>query len=292
MSHWLEDAVVAGLASLDVSEAIAAQVKHLSMEGEWRKGVISPSLVATQCPLARVKIFLGLTPIPGEEPRMASRAGRPDAVSLVNMVRGFDGEGLILAALHRSLPVYTIATAPTYTVEWKDPDTGYHYAGHPDLLGFNEKGEYEMVQIKCPSVFKLDRVERKGDADALESYLPQMATEMFIARGTGIPVMRSHLVLFSWEGTPKSNRPRIKVVTQEWDRSLASIPEQAAEEIHAAAAQALMFGRWPDAFPATSWDVWPCSYCRFARLGDFEIPACDDHRRWDRTLLDSLEPTR
>lgn len=267
-----------GLGLLDVEEALAAQALHLGREGEWRKGVISPSLVATQCPLARVKIFLGLPPVPGQKPKMAIRAGRSDAVSLVNMVRGFDGEGLILAALQKALPVWVLGTAPSLTVEFSDPVTGYQYAGHPDVLGYDEG--FELIQIKCPSVFKLDRVEKRGDADALESYLPQMATEMFIARNAGSPIERSHLLLFSWEGTPKSNKPRIKVVTLEWDDSLATIPQEAARQIHDNATKAMVLNQWPDPFPATSWDVWPCSYCRFARLGDFEVPACDDHERW------------
>ena len=286
MSHWLEDAITQGMTSLDVDEVLAAQVRHLSQEGEWRKGVISPSLVATSCPLQRVKIFLGQDPVPGQKPHMASKAGRPDPVSLVNMVRGFDGEGFILAAIRRFLPYWVLDSAPTFKVEWTDPITGYQYAGHPDVLAqgaFPEdqpSGEYSLVQIKCPSVFKMDRVEKRGDDDALATYLPQMATEMFIARQAGLNVVANHLVLFSWEGTPKNTRPRLKAITVDWEPSLATIPEQAAKEIHDNAQKALMFNQWPEAFAKTSWDVWPCGYCRYARLGDLEVPACDDHEKW------------
>lgn len=279
MSHWLEDAVMQGLTMLDVEEALAAQAAHFSLKGEWLKGVIAPSLVGVSCPLQRVKIFLGHTPIPNQTTvHMATKAGRPDPISLVNMVRGFDAEGLLVEALKRALPVEIIAAAPEFHVDWADPETGYHYAGHPDVLML--RGKYELIQIKCPSVFKMDRVEKKGDSDALETYLPQMATEMFIARHCGIPVSVNHLLLFSWEGTPKMSRPRVKVVSLDWDESLATIPETAAREIHEAAAKALMFNQWPKAFPVTSWDVWPCGYCRFARLGDFDVPACDDHDKW------------
>jgi hypothetical protein len=285
MSHWLEDAVTQGLAMMDVEEALEAQRLHFSEKGEWEKGVISPSLVAVSCPLQRVKIFLGQTPVPGQEPHMAIRAAKPDAVSLINMVRGFDGEGLIIAALRKSYPEHIIDSAPKFDVKWFDDQTGYRYAGHPDVFMRlpayrSAEPELGLIQIKCPSVFKMDRVEKKGDSDALETYLPQMATELFIARKAGLDVVESNLLLFSWEGTPKLNRPRVKAVTLPWDESLATVPERAAVEIHEAAAKALMFNQWPKAFPATSWDVWPCSYCRFARLGDFDVPACDDHEKW------------
>jgi hypothetical protein len=111
-----------------------------------------------------------------------------------------------------------------------------------------------------------------------------MATELFIARKQGLNVVRNNLMLFSWEGTPKMSRPRVKVVELDWDESLATIPTTIADEIHADAAQALMFNQWPQALPKTSWDVWPCGYCKWSRLGDYmevnPIPACDDHAAW------------
>lgn len=283
MSHWLEQAVTEGLAMLDVEEALEAQRLHFSEKGVWQKGVISPSLVSVTCPLQRVKIFLGQTPIPFDaKPHMAVRAGRPDAVSVINMVRGFDGEGFLIAAIQKALPEHIIASAPKFEVNFFDTHTGYRYAGHPDvfLRLTDPDAGLGLIQIKTPSVFKMDRVEKKGNSDALETYLPQMATELYIARKAGLSVNTNTLLLFSWEGTPKLNRPRIKAITLDWDESLATIPEQAAEEIHTNATRALMFNQWPQAFPATSWDVWPCSYCRFARLGDFDVPACDDHEKW------------
>ena len=285
MSHWLEQAVIDGLTMIDVEEALEAQRLHFSEKGEWSKGVISPSLVAVQCPLQRVKIFLGHEPVPGKPTRMASRAARPDAVSLVNMVRGFDGEGLLIEAIRRSMPEHIIGSAPKFNVQFFDTDMGYRYAGHPDVFMRlpayrSAEPELGLVQIKCPSVFKMDRIDKKGDSDALETYLPQMATELYIARKAGLSVVESTLLLFSWEGTPKNNKPRVKAITVPWDESLASIPEGAAMEIHDNAAKALMFDQWPKAFPPTSWDVWPCSYCRYSRLGDFEVPACDDHKQW------------
>jgi len=278
VSHWLKDAIIEGMTMLDVEDALAAQGAHFAQKGEWRKGVISPSLVSVNCPLQRVKIFLGLAPVPGVAPRMATKAGRPDAVGLVNMVRGFDGEALIVAAIHKAMPSWVIDSAPSFTVDWTDASNGYQYAGHPDVLGYDQA--LELVQIKTPSVFKLERVEKLGDDDALASYLPQMATEMYVTRKAGIPVQRNHLVLFSPEGTPKQNQPRLHVVTLEWEESLATIPEQAAREIHDDAARAMVLNQWPEAYPKTSWDVWPCGYCRYARLGDLEVPACDDHEKW------------
>jgi hypothetical protein len=280
VSHWLEDAVTVGLTYMDVPEALESMVSHFSAKGEWRKGVISPSLVAVQCPLQRVKIFLGHKPDPNAPVHMNVRAAKQDFSSTVMMTRGFAGEALILAALKRTLPVWVVASAPDYHVEWTDPESGFEYAGHPDVLGTNDGKLFQMIQIKTPSVFKLDRIEKYGEQDALKTYMPQMATEMFIARRAGIEVIRNTLLLFSWEGSPKNNRPRVKAIDLEWDESLASIPEQAAWEINDAAAKALLHNTWPQAYPATSWDIWPCGYCRYARLGDFEVPACDDHERW------------
>ena len=282
MSHWLEDGIHQGLADMDVEEALAAQSKHFGEKGEWQKGVISPSLVSVSCRLQRVKIFLGLNPVPGAPPRMAMRAGRPDSVSLLNMVRGFDAEGLLLEALRRSYPEHVIDAAPKFEVNFFDHDTGYRYAGHPDVFMRLPKdgAGVGFVQIKSVTGFKMDRILRKGDQDALDTYLPQMATELYIGRRNGLELAESNLLLLSWEGTPKSSRPRIKAITLPWEDSLATIPEVAAEQIHDDAARALMFNIWPEALPATSWDVWPCSYCRFARLGDLDVPACDDHEKW------------
>jgi hypothetical protein len=282
MSHWLEDAILEGLSGMDVEEALEAQSKHFSVKGEWQKGVISPSLVSVSCPLSRVKIFLGLPPVPNRTPHMATRAGRADAVSLLNMVRGFDAEGLLLEALRRSYPEHIIDSAPKFEVNFFDHDTGYRYAGHPDVFMRlpRDGAGLGLTQIKSVTGFKMDRILKKGDQDALETYLPQMATELYISRRSGLEVVENNLVMLSWEGTPKSSKPRIKAITLEWDESLATIPEMAAQEIHDAAARALMFNQWPEAYPATSWDVWPCSYCRFARLGDFEVPGCDDHEKW------------
>jgi hypothetical protein len=282
VSHWLEDSVIQGLSGMDVEEALQAQAKHFGEKGEWQKGVISPSLVSVSCRLQRVKIFLGLTPIPFQEARMATRAGRPDAISLLNMVRGFDAEGLILEALRRVYPEHVIDAAPKFEVTFFDHDTGHRFAGHPDVLMRlpEDQAGLGLVQIKSVTGFKMDRILRKGDSDALETYLPQMATELFISRRAGLEVVQNNLIMLSWEGTPKSSRPRLKAITLDWDDSLATIPEVAAEEIRDDAARALMFNQWPQALPTTSWDVWPCSYCRFARLGDFEVPACDDHEAW------------
>lgn len=281
MSHWLEDALLEGLTDLDIPDAVASMANHLTTEGEWRKGVISPSLVAVQCPLARVKIFLGLPSTPMLPDRVAVRAGRPDFNSTIAMTRGMVGEALILAALRRSLGDAIIDSAPKFHVEWTDPETGYQYAGHPDVLIYRDV--LELIQIKTPTSYKIDRVEKFGEQEALKSYLPQMATELFITRKQGIPVMANHLLLFSWDSLPKNNRPRVKAITLDWDASLATIPQEAAEQIHVNATTALAQNVWPAAYPVTSWDVWPCSYCRYARLGSFDVPACDDHDKWRST---------
>ena len=105
-----------GLTDLDVPAALESMAAHLQAKGEWRKGVISPSLVATTCPLARVKIFLGQEPNPDYSGRMNLRAGQPDFGSTVAMTRGFTGEALMLAAM-RLAETDGLALDPTYAAK-------------------------------------------------------------------------------------------------------------------------------------------------------------------------------
>lgn len=303
---WLKEAITRGMELLDVDESLQQIATHVTTKGEWEKGVVSPSLVATVCQLARLKKFLGHAPIPGKPVHMAGQAARPSAISLINMDRGFVAEGLLVSALKKARPESVLASAPLYVPRWQDPQTHIVYTGHPDVLLLNEGGEAELVQMKCPSVRKFERVEKLGDEDALETYRAQMATELFIARAdpTGwhgpIPPLkegemslvqmhfpsRNNLVLFSWEHTGKDVKPRLHVVPLDWDETMETIPLAMGDEIEADVAAALAQNRWPDAYPEHQWNVWPCNYCPFSRLGDYTdeaniIPKCDDHQAWE-----------
>lgn len=290
MSHWIAEAVKAGLEELDVDEALAQAAKHVTTKGEWEKGVVSPSLVGKECRLARLKTFMGLKPHPGVPSYMALRAGKPDAVSVINLTRGFLAEGLLVAALEKSLGERVLAKAPTFNPRFI-ADSGMIFAGHPDMLVVGDLDECELIQFKSPSVFKLDRVEQLGHQDALKTYLPQMATELFICRNSPDPRRRpaiNNLVLFSWEHTVKNVKPRVVVVPLPWDESLASIPITIADELEQDVINAREYGIWPEAMPEHQYDVWPCSYCPYSRLGDYvtdpehPLPKCNDHQAWKK----------
>lgn len=288
---WLKDVITRGLELLDVDESLQQIATHVTTKGEWEKGVVSPSLVGTVCQLARLKKFLGHAPIPGKPVHMATAAARPSAISLINMDRGFVAEGLLVSALKAARPRSVLASAPLYVPRWQDPSTHIVYTGHPDVLILNDQDFPELVQMKCPSVRKFERVQKLGDEDALETYRAQMVTELFISRApqenqaSYLPV-RNNLVLFSWEHTGKDVKPRLHVVPLDWDDTMETIPLAMGDEIEADVAAALAQNRWPEAYPEHQWNVWPCNYCAYSRLGEYTdeaniIPKCDDHAAWE-----------
>lgn len=291
-NHYLREAFYDGLRVLDTDEILQAIAEHVTIKGVWETGVISPSLVANQCRLARLKTFLGDDPQPGMK-RMAVRAGQPDAVTNLNFIRGFTMEGMIVKALITALGQNRLmGNAPTLLFRWRYQgddallslwhNQGMVFSGHPDVMVWSEQGELELVQIKTPSIYKLERVERMKDEEALKTYRAQMATEMYIGRRIGWPIQRSHLLLASWEATPKIDDPHCRVVSLEWDESLATIPEQIAREIIQDYDAAYTLNRWPAAYPPHRADTFPCSYCKFARLGGFDTIGCEEQGEWER----------
>lgn len=296
---WIKDVIEAGMKILDVDDSLQYIAAHVTEKGVWEKGVVSPSLVATMCRLARLKKYLGHEPHPGAPKHMAISRGVPDAISLINMDRGFVAEGLLVAAMKAAIPDRIIATAPLYVPRWKDPQTGIVYTGHPDMLVLGEQGWPELVQFKCPSMFKFERISKLGDDDALETYRAQMITELFIARHDPradtmatarkeqklIPY-RNTLGVFCWEHTGKDVRPKLNVVPLDWDDSMESIPLVAGDELEADSVGALAMDQWPEPYAEHQWNVYPCSYCSYSRLGDYTadppLPKCDDHAAWKK----------
>ena len=289
--HWLRNAFFDGLRSVDTDEMLHAIAAHTTLKGEWLTGVISPSLVATECRLARLKKFLGDGPQPGMK-WLAVRGGHPDPITQLNFIRGFTMEGMVVTALANSVGMDRImGHAPTLVFQWRYRgddlklgmwNQGMIFAGHPDMMIWNDSTELELVQIKSPSIFKLERVARYGDEDALRSYRSQMATEMYIGRRIGYPIHRSHLMMVSWEGTPKNDDPHCRVVTMEWDESMAQIPEQIARELIEDYDRAYTMGQWPMPYPEHRASEWPCSYCQFSRRGGFDTIGCTEQQEWVR----------
>src|SRR5256885_1217029 len=94
----LVDQLEAGLAALSFNELVRRSAAHMAREGEWKAGVLRPSLLAMECRLARVKTFLGHAPQPGVDFDHARR-GEPDASSNLVMSRGAWLEGVAVTAL-------------------------------------------------------------------------------------------------------------------------------------------------------------------------------------------------
>jgi hypothetical protein len=297
-NHYLKAAFYDGLKRINTDVLLRAIAEHISAKGEWEKGVVSPSLTANQCRLARLKIFLGDDPQPGLK-AMHVRAGQPDPITQLNYIRGFTIEGAVVSALKLALGDSRImGHAPSLLFRWRyqgadaalstwgPPDRpGMVFAGHPDMMVWSEgrRGapELELVQIKTPTIYKFERVARYGDEDALDSYRSQMATEMYIGRKMGYPIMRNHLMMVTTEGTPKISDPHCRVVTMQWDESLAGIPEAVGRQLVEDYNRAYTRDQWPEAEPAHKWDSWPSSYCRYSRLGDANTVGCTEQWAWD-----------
>lgn len=304
--HYLKQAFYEGLKQINTDVLLHAIAEHISAKGEWERGVVSPSLTANQCRLARLKIFLGDDPQPGLKV-MHVRAGQPDPITQLNYVRGFTIEGAVVSALKLALGERRImGHAPSLLFRWRyrgddaalanwgfaripGAPRGMVFAGHPDMMVWSEgtrrsrnQPELELVQIKTPTIYKFERVARLGDDDALDSYRSQMATEMYIGRKMGYPIQRNHLMMVTTEGTPKISDPHCRVVTMEWDESLATIPEQIGRELVDDVHAARTANQWPQAYPAHRADTWPCSYCRYPRGGTFDLIGCEEQPEWAR----------
>ncbi len=295
--HWIKDAVVAGLERIDIDELLQKTADHVTTKGEWETGVISPSLSSVQCRLQRVKRFIGHGYQPGKT-RMAVKQGMPDAISNINFLRGFLMEGVLVACLKDQLGDGVIGTAPGLVFGWTPDEDAAHeilednggmpspklrFAGHPDVMVADPgDGRPALIQIKCPSVYKLDRVQRQGDEDALSTYRSQLVTEMYIGRMMGIPIERNYLLLAAWENSAKMTEPRLIVVECEWEEGMETIPELVAYETLWDADRALGAHRWPKALPEHQWDTFPCSYCSYPRLGDFDLVPCDQSEEWEK----------
>jgi hypothetical protein len=302
MAHYLKTAFYDGLKRINTDVLLHAIAEHISAKGEWETGVVSPSLTANQCRLARLKIFLGDDPQPGLK-AMHVRAGQPDPITQLNYVRGFTIEGAVVSALKLALGEQRImGHAPNLLFRWRYSGAdealaswgpadrpGMVFAGHPDVMVWSEgdrrsryQPELELVQIKTPTIYKFERVARYGDEDALASYRSQMATEMYIGRKMGYPIVRNHLMMVTTEGTPKISDPHCRIVTMQWNESLASIPEAIGRELVDDLGRAHAHGQWPEAEPAHKWDSWPCNYCRWPRLGSTDLIGCEEQSEWAR----------
>jgi hypothetical protein len=305
--HFIEQALLDGLRELDVPELLRLQIAHNSAEGEWETGVVSPSLVGLQCRLARLKKFLGHDPQPGMK-HMGVRQGFPCPNSKINMLRGFNFEGIAVAALRHVLGPALVGSAPTLLFRWQyqgddellsgwapqgwqSDKFGIVFAGHPDVLVQDPDHDHalSLVQVKCPRISKCERIKRMGPKEALESYRAQMVTEMYIGRMMGWPIERSYLLVGTMEGNFTGAKhgadPYLDVVELPWHDSMRQIPEEIARQLVQDTDRAREHNEIPEPYKASAWDSYPCSYCNYSRLGDFERIGCDEHQQWTQFEL-------
>jgi hypothetical protein len=312
--HFLEQALLDGLRALDVPELLKLQIEHNSAEGSWETGVVSPSLVGLDCRLARLKRFLGHDPQPGLK-HMGVRQGFPDPNSKINMLRGFNFEGIAVAALRHELGSSLLGCAPTLLFRWRyqgdDPllaeykrplgplgrmapevdlsqPRGIVFAGHPDVMVLDPDHESEiaLVQVKCPRISKCERIKKMGPSEALQNYRAQMITEMYIGRMMGWPIQRSYLLVGTMEGNftgaKHGSDPYLDVIEMPWSNSMRQVPEEIARQLIQDSDTARISGEIPTPYKEAAWDAFPCSYCNYSRLGNFETIGCTEHQQWEQ----------
>jgi hypothetical protein len=288
--QWVRSAFENALLVVDNGELVRAAGEHVMAEGEWTDGKIRPSLMAVECQLQRTKKFRGHLPQPGAR-WMAARQGKPSANSNITFLRGFMGEGMVVAALKKYAEMLgeyeVIGCAPTFVAE-AEPD----WQAHPDIIVLRQ-GILENIQVKCPSVFAFNRYE-KGEMDTIRSrYMPQVAAEMHILRLMGIPVERSHIFLITWEGWPPGTEGAEEVrcldVPVMWEHGMDVWAERVAQDIRADDRNADN-GIFPSPLARDNWNKWPCSYCMYARIQQHDGQVtCEEHERWEILATPSSE---
>jgi hypothetical protein len=278
-----------------------AAADHVKVGGSWPSRTIRPSLLSDPCPLSRVKKFLGHKSQPGVD-FSATRAGRPSATTAINFSRGYFMEGLLVAALKAYIaPPDKVAVLhddpwEAYSIIGCSPTLEFNVEGflvhdemrlpmkmqaHPDVVA-NYCGEIELIQMKCPSVFKMDRIDKNGDKE-FDSYVMQLAAEMYIGRLAGYDIKRTHLLMTTFEGYAFGKRGdglRTICRTWEWDDDMAPMVEAVAEEILKDVAKAENENIWPEPFPEDAAKKFPCSFCNFARVGTSGLIGCTDHKAY------------
>lgn len=298
MSTWVEQAITKSLEAVPLDNLIDAAADHVKVRGEWPTHTISPSLLADSCRLSRVKRFMGHNSQPGEKTGLAVRAGRPSAETAINFARGYMMEGLLVAALKQypgihpvkdendqNMVVINYDAWEAYKIIGCSPSLVFRYestpplSAHPDVV-VNYCGETELIQIKCPSVKKFDRIERNGDTE-FDSYIMQLSAEMYFGKLAGYDIQRTHLLMASFEGRPYGKGGGIRTICRTWDwhddmAAMVDAEMQVLMDDYAAA----MEGHWPEPFPAENANKFPCSYCNYSRVDTVGLIGCTQQEKW------------
>jgi len=279
---WVKRVLESALLIVENGDLIRAAGMHVQPEYEGAERKVHPSNIAQDCQLAQVKQFRGHGPQP-HVTWSASRSGKPDAGSNINFARGYLGEGLLVAAFKRYAEMTkefeVLGCAPELVFETDN------YEAHPDLMVLRN-GEIELVQIKTPSVWAFERYDKGEDSMVMQRYRPQMVGEMYIGRAMGIEIVRSHQLIFTWEGyrpgTENAGKVRSIVIPLEWEIAMEAYVENLADEIFTADAAATL-GKWPKPVNREDeFNKWPCSYCRYARTRQHEGQViCTENEKWE-----------
>jgi hypothetical protein len=302
VSHWLIEALEQGLRDTPTDQLQEAAGRHLLAKDEFRTEGggehkrISPTLMASECRLQRLKRYRGHGPLPGVTARNY-RQGQPSATSSMHFLRGYLNEGMAAAALSSVGAEYgfeVLGVSPVMKFECTvrlGQAEGWPVASflaYPDMVIVHD-GEIELVQLKCPSVFAVQRYRRNGGTDLRRRYEPQAIAEMFCGIQIGLPIVRNHILASSFEGfLPSSEEARsglevnAVVETVEWDPSgmeqwVLSVAQEILEDDRNADR-----GQWVPAYPAETADKWPCSYCGHVRVPmNGATATCEENHLWE-----------
>jgi len=309
MTHWLIDQLQDGLRAVDQPDLVRAAAEHCLLEDPYRdqraQRRISPTLIAEECRLARLKRYRRHDPQPGWKWRSVKQ-GQPSASSAMHTLRGTFAEGMAVAAL-QGAGMQILGVSPTCVFEFEEEfeaelPSGEAYTAvvpwlaYPDVL-FLHEGRPELIQMKCPSVHAITRYKRDGSASLERRYGPQATAEMHVGRLLGIPIERNHILCFAFEATlPGSDEAKagqeLHAVchTIEWQEGMDTFCRRIVEEILEDDARANQ-GEWPAAYAADNWNKWPCSYCNYPRINQGEQHACEEVSAWEPQLIAAPERT-
>jgi hypothetical protein len=282
--HWIELAIIEALSSVDPEKlmhdaAIHVQVEEDSIKAGYATGKIRPSLLSDQCPLSQMKKMHGHGAQPGFH-WIASRNGRPNAGTGLNFIRGWLMEGLVIACLQRTGYCKILGKSPEMVFRHGV------YEAHPDVVVYADN-QTSIIQIKNPNVHAFARMEKQSDDNAMNKYLVQTAMEMYVGRKMGLPINQAHILAISWESWPPSTTTdhglQLRILDVPWAPEMEGLIEHHAEALQANY-QKTLSGEWPQPFPESQHDKFPCSYCNFSRLERIGITRCDDIQAWKKEL--------
>lgn len=278
---WLTRALEAGLREMDNHDLLEGVAKHVVAEGVWTPGKIRPSLAGGECDLKTAKNLMNHGPQPGQTFLHAS-GGLPSSISNLHFTRGFLSEAVVITLLKFVAEegiddnLKVISHAPEFLVKHED------FEGHPDIL-IEYKGHLELIQVKSPGFNAFKYVSTPDDA--FTKYGPQLSFELFITRKADIPVIATHLLLFTWDPLPATvvadNPHRFRDYRFPWTSEMEAYVLAEANRIRTIRRNAKK-GFFPAPLPEAMATKFPCAYCPYPRFDDIGLVGCANNRAWQQ----------